>query len=89
MALGSSPGAIRVLIAKRSALTSLAGLATGLLGAAILGRVLEHTLPGVTVTDPLAFVGVVLLLFVITLAASAFPAWRASRMDPVVSLRAE
>jgi putative ABC transport system permease protein len=89
MALGSSPGAIRVLIAKRSALTSLAGLATGLLGAAILGRVLEHALPGVTVTDPLAFVGVVLLLFVITLAASAFPAWRASRMDPVVSLRAE
>jgi ABC-type lipoprotein release transport system permease subunit len=46
-------------------------------------------LVGVKATDPLTFAGVVLLVLCITVAASSIPAWRAARIDPIRTLRAE
>jgi ABC-type lipoprotein release transport system permease subunit len=46
-------------------------------------------LVGVTATDPLTFAGVVALVLVVTFTASSVPAWRAARIDPIRTLRAE
>jgi putative ABC transport system permease protein len=89
MALGSSPGMVRVLIVRHAALVSLGGLGVGLVLAAILGRALAHLLRGVSGSDPFILGGAFTALFAISLGASALPAWRASRIDPVASLRAE
>ena len=52
-------------------------------------RVLSTLLFGVTPTDPATFVGVPALLLSVALAAGGIPAWRATRVDPVVALRCE
>jgi putative ABC transport system permease protein len=66
-----------------------AGLGIGALAALGLGRVLQHVLRGVTASDPLSFVAAPGILLAVTLAASAVPAWRASRVDPAIALRDE
>jgi len=66
-----------------------AGMVIGLTGALYLSRYLESLLYGVEPRDPLVFAGVMALLLVVALLASWFPALRASRVDPVVALRAE
>ena len=72
----------------RQALTLVAiGLAVGLLVAVGISRLVATLLYGVTATDPVTFIGVSLLLIVVGFAASLFPAFRASRMDPVATLR--
>jgi ABC-type antimicrobial peptide transport system permease subunit len=58
----------------------------GALGAAQLATSLLH---GVQPHDPLTFVGVVVLLVLVALAASWIPARRATRVDPITALRAD
>jgi putative ABC transport system permease protein len=89
LALGASPENIRALIVKRGALVGLSGLGIGGAGALILGRVLQHALRGIAGVDQASFAFALLALFAVTLAASAMPAWRASRIDPVITLRGE
>jgi putative ABC transport system permease protein len=52
-------------------------------GAFAAARLLEHLIPGVRSTDPLAFVAMILVLVVAALSASFVPARRASRVDPM------
>jgi putative ABC transport system permease protein len=54
-----------------------------------LTRLLGTLLHGVTPQDPLAFAAAVSALSVVALAASALPAWRATRVNPVVALKSE
>src|SRR5688500_12869490 len=63
------------------------GILLGTMGSLAAGRVLSGLLYGVTATAPLVFGGVVLLLGVVALVAAGIPALRASRIDPVTSMR--
>jgi ABC-type antimicrobial peptide transport system permease subunit len=68
---------------------TLLGLAIGAAGALLLGRVLSSLVFEVKPTDPVTFVAVTALLAVIALLASLIPAYRATRVDPMVALRYE
>jgi len=69
-------------------LTTL-GVVVGIGAALLATRLLATQLFGVSHVDPLTYVGVVVLLTLTSVVASAVPAWRASRVDPVTALRSE
>jgi ABC-type antimicrobial peptide transport system permease subunit len=89
LALGASPASIRSLIVMRGALLGVVGLLFGGAGALILGRVLRHVLPGISGIDQATFLLATATLLAVALLASALPASRASRIDPIVALRGE
>jgi putative ABC transport system permease protein len=89
LALGATPRDVRALVLRRGAWLGAAGLALGLVLAALLARVLAASLRGVDGVDPLSAGAAVVVLLGAVLAASALPAWRASRVDPVVTLHQE
>ena len=64
-----------------------AGLGAGLLGALVLSRSLARLLYEVRPTDPVTYVGIALLLLIVSVLASYVPARRATRIDPVNALR--
>lgn len=76
----------RLVIGQGLGLT-LAGVALGIGGALASTRFTRSLLFDTSATDPWTFAGIAILFFVLTLVASAFPARRAARTDPMVSLR--
>jgi putative ABC transport system permease protein len=89
IALGASPRAlVRTIVGEAMVLVVL-GLGIGLAAALALSRTLEAQLFDVSPTDPVAFVGVTLVLGATALLASLVPAWRAAAVDPLIALRAE
>jgi putative ABC transport system permease protein len=89
MALGANGGDVRWLILRRGLWQMGLGLAIGLAGAFGLSRVLRTLLVQVTPTDPLTFIVITVLLSGVAVAACLIPARRASRVDPLVALRAD
>ena len=89
MATGATNGSIVRLILGQSLRTTLLGLSLGIGASFLLTRFLSGLLFAVTATDPLIFTYVCLFLVVVAAAASSIPAWRASRIDPIRTLRAE
>jgi ABC-type antimicrobial peptide transport system permease subunit len=65
------------------------GIAIGLVAAAVLSRSISTFLFGVQPIDPITFALVPVVLMVTAAIAVAVPAWRASRVDPVVAFRTE
>jgi putative ABC transport system permease protein len=68
---------------------ALIGIAGGMALAFGITRLLRGLLHGVTPADPATFAAVAALLTLVSVLASAVPAWRASRVDPVIALRSE
>ncbi len=89
MALGASRANVLGLVVRRGVAYAGAGIVAGALAALFLTRVLEGLLYGVAPRDPVTFAAVVAILFAIAAAASAIPAFRASRVDPLEALRSE
>lgn len=65
------------------------GIALGLVGSLALARVLQSQLFEISAYDPTTFGGIAALLFVVATLASVLPALRATKVDPLVALRAE
>jgi putative ABC transport system permease protein len=89
MALGAQRSRVINLVLKEGTILAIAGSTIGLIGAYFVGRAMQSTLYGVRAFDAYAFGGVVLLLLLAALVASVFPAWRASRVEPLEALRYE
>ncbi len=89
MALGSRPAGIRRIVLKDSVITVLAGAVAGLCASWALVRFVRTQLYALEPTDPVAFGAATLLLVSIASAAAYLPAWRASRINPVIALRRE
>ena len=89
MALGASPERVRRMVVLQGMRLVLAGVVIGVAAALVLARYMESLVFGVKPRDPAAFVTVVLVLGVVAWAATYFPALRASRVDPMESLRYE
>ena len=87
LALGADHHAVRQMVVRQGLLLALAGVAIGLGTAFALGRLVTRLLFGITGTDPLTFAIIPTVLLVVALVATSFPAWRASRVDPVEALR--
>jgi predicted permease len=89
MALGAGAKDIFKLIVGRGLLLTLIGVGVGLALALVGTRLLSSLLYSVSAIDPLAFVGVTLLLVAVAFLACFFPARRAMKIDPMVALRYE
>ncbi len=89
LALGADPGHILRLVLGSGLRLSLGGALVGSLVAFALVRLLAGLLHEVRPHDPLTFAAVPALLLVVATLASLLPAWRATRVDPATTLRAE
>ncbi|MGC2890602.1 MAG: ABC transporter permease [Candidatus Acidiferrum sp.] len=87
--MGAQPQDVFHIIVGEGLRLSLLGVGIGLVTALALTRLLQSFLFGISAYDPLTFVGVSVLLTLVALAASFFPARRATRVDPLVALRYE
>jgi predicted lysophospholipase L1 biosynthesis ABC-type transport system permease subunit len=89
MALGAGARDILWAVLRRGLSLAATGAFVGLVLALFLGRLVAGFLYGVSPFDLATYVSVALFLFGVTLLACGLPAWRATRVDPVVALRAE
>ena len=88
-ALGASPTSLVALVVREGLVVAGIGLAAGLAGAALLTRLLQSVLFGVTPLDPVSFLTGPIGLIPVALVACAIPALRAASTDPAEALRCE
>ena len=89
MAIGAQPRDVFRMILGQGMFLTIVGMVAGLLGAFGLTRLMATMLFGVRPTDPLTFAGVAVLLALVALVACYIPGRRATKVDPVNSLRYE
>jgi predicted permease len=89
MALGAQTVDIRRLMVEQGMALVLIGIGIGLLVSLASTRLLKTLLFGVSATDPLTFIMITALLVVVTLLACWIPAWRATKVDPMIALHCE
>ena len=88
-ALGASRGRIVALVVRQGLLLTGLGVAIGIGGAAGASQAIAAMLFGVSRLDPVTYLAVVGLLTGVAAIACSVPAWRAVRVDPATTLRAE
>lgn len=88
-ALGASRTSILALVIRQGMMLTGIGILLGLIGAVGASRAITSLLFGTSQLDPITYVGVIVLMFAVAGIACAVPAWRASRVDPMVALRYE
>jgi predicted permease len=89
MALGAQLRDVLRLVVFEGMRPALVGLGIGVIGALLIGRVMASLVFGVKTSDPATFVSVSVLLAGVALLATAVPAYRATRVDPMRTLRDE
>ena len=89
VALGATRQNVLGLVLRQGIMLTVAGAGIGLAGAFALTRLMAAQLYAVKPTDPATFAAVTLLLLGVALAAMLVPAYRATRVDPLVALREE
>jgi putative ABC transport system permease protein len=89
MALGARTDDVRHLAMKHGLTPAFVGVVLGVIGALGATQLAGSLLHGVQPRDPLTFLGVVALLLLVAVGASWLPARRATRVDPIIALRAE
>ena len=89
MALGAQRSDVLRQVLGEGARLAALGVVIGIGASLAITRVMSTLLFGISATDPLTFVGVVVLLSVVALFASYIPARRATRVDPLAALRYE
>ena len=89
MALGARTRQIAWLILRRGLVHLIIGLTLGLAGAFAVGRLLQGLLFQTGPADPVTLISITALLMTIAISASLWPAWQATRLDPVTALRYE
>ncbi len=87
MALGASATDVQRRIVLRTLGLAALGLALGMAGSRVLSSALGGLLFGITTGDPVTFIEVGTLLIAVAAIAGYIPAWKASRVDPMVALR--
>jgi predicted permease len=88
-ALGASTRGILSFIVRQGLSLTLWGAAIGLAGAVAASSALVSLLFGISHLDLFTYLGTLVLLLIVSLTACSLPAWRASRVDPAITLRAE
>jgi predicted permease len=89
VAIGAGRARVLRMVLGSGVALALVGIAAGLVMAFAVTRLLRGLLHGVTPADPSTFAVVALALTGVAAAASLVPAWRASRVDPVIALKSE
>jgi putative ABC transport system permease protein len=89
MALGAQARDVLKLVIGQGMLLAAVGIVIGLLAATALTRLMENLLFGMRPADPLTFGAIALLLAAVSLLACWIPARRATKVDPIITLRSE
>jgi putative ABC transport system permease protein len=87
LALGAQRADVLRLVLKKGVVLAGLGIVTGVIFSASTASMMASLLYGVRPHDPAVFLMVPLLLLVVAIAASYIPAWRATKVDPIVALR--
>jgi len=87
ISVGAKQGDVLKLILGQGLTLAVIGMIGGLITALAVTRLSAHLLYGISAADPVTFTGIAALLFGVALAASYFPARRATRVDPMIALR--
>jgi len=87
MALGAQQSDVLRMIIGRGLTLACVGVGTGLVISMITTRLMARMLFHIRPTDPLTFATMVVLLFLVSSAASGVPAYRAALLDPMKTLR--
>ncbi len=87
MALGAGTKDLMRLVMSRGLFLTASGVAVGVLAAFMLTRLMSNMLYKISPHDPLAFGSAIAVITIASLAACFFPAWRATRIDPIQALR--
>jgi putative ABC transport system permease protein len=87
MALGADRSAVLRLVVGQGLRLAFLGIAVGIAGGLFVTRTMSSLLFGISPTDPLTYILVSAVLAAAALLATWIPAWRASRIDPVIALR--
>ena len=89
LAIGADRTQVMLMILRQGMTLAGAGIAVGVVAAFLMSRVMQSVLYQVRPGDPGTFVVVPLVLVVVALLASALPAFKATRVNPLVALRSE
>jgi putative ABC transport system permease protein len=89
MALGAQVGQVRAMFLRQGLSLTAIGITLGIGVALAVARVVSSLLFGVSPTDPMTYAAVSGTLIAVALVATYLPARRASRVDPIVALRAD
>jgi predicted permease len=87
MALGANRSQVLTMVLRQAMSLVVVGIVIGVAGALALSRVVGRLLFGLATTDPSTYGSVGAILLLVALVASWIPAWRASRVDPLLALR--